>query len=91
VQQTMLDEFYATLDLLQLTDEQLRDELEDWLDFYNWQRLHSAPAHRRCISSLTLKITSLATRGCLRTTTHRRNSGVPPCWSLRTTTYPFLG
>jgi transposase InsO family protein len=42
VQQTALDEFYATLDLAHLDDEQLLTEVEDWQDFYNWHRIHSA-------------------------------------------------
>jgi transposase InsO family protein len=41
VQQTALDEFYATLDLAHLDDEQLLAEVEDWQDFYNWHRIHS--------------------------------------------------
>jgi transposase InsO family protein len=42
VQQTALDEFYATLDLDHLDDQQLLEEIEDWQDFYNWHRFHSA-------------------------------------------------
>jgi len=42
VQQTALDEFYATLDLPNLNDAQLLTEVEDWQDFYNWHRIHSA-------------------------------------------------
>jgi transposase InsO family protein len=41
VQQTTLDELYATLDLPNLDDEQLRSEIEDWQDFYNWHRIHT--------------------------------------------------
>ncbi|MFN8472743.1 MAG: IS481 family transposase [Anaerolineae bacterium] len=42
VQKTALDEFYATLELDQLDDQQLAEEVQSWQAFYNGKRLHSA-------------------------------------------------
>jgi transposase InsO family protein len=38
-QKTMLDEFYATTSLTSAT---LDDDLEDWLDDYNYSRIHGS-------------------------------------------------
>jgi transposase InsO family protein len=49
VQKTALQEFYATVDLTQPI-EALNDQLEDYQDYYNWERLHGSlgvtPAQR---------------------------------------------
>ena len=37
VQKTVLEEFYAVVDL---TTPRLQDELEEWQFYYNWQRVH---------------------------------------------------
>jgi transposase InsO family protein len=42
VQKTCLDEFYATLNLDELSHDELPDELEHWQDHYNWHRVHGA-------------------------------------------------
>jgi transposase InsO family protein len=39
-QRTVLDEFYAKLDLAQYSLEQLNDELAYWQHYYNWERMH---------------------------------------------------
>jgi len=50
VQKTVLDELFATIDLDNLSLEEINWELEDWIDDYNRDRIHGSlgqpPIHK---------------------------------------------
>jgi hypothetical protein len=75
VQQTVLDEFYTTLNPPSLDDEQLLAEIEE---FVHWRCAdgteHSVPVGESCQSSIS-KMSSPAMRRSLPTTTRKPKKG----------------